>query len=63
MSHLACLADEYLQTRRALGYKLTSQGRILVGFIRYLDAAGASRVTVEAALGFATQPAHAQPIW
>ncbi len=63
MSRVAFLAEEYLQTRRALGYKLTSQGRILAGFVRYLDDAGAPRITVEAALGFATQPAHAHPIW
>jgi integrase len=63
MSRLALLAEEYLQTRRALGYKLTSQARILAGFVRYLDDAGASRITVEAALGFATRPAQAHPIW
>lgn len=63
MSRLAVLAEEYLQTRRALGYKLTSQGWILAGFVRYLDDGGASRITVEAALGFATQPAQAHPIW
>jgi len=63
MTGLEQLAQEYLQTRRALGYKLTSQGRILAGFIRYLDHFGATRITVEAALGFATGPKEAQPIW
>ena len=63
MSRLALLAEEYLQTRRALGYKLTSQARILAGLVRYLDDAGASRITVEAALSFATGPAQAHPIW
>jgi integrase/recombinase XerD len=63
MSRLALLAEEYLQTRRALGYKLTSQARILSGFVCYLEDAGGTRITVEAALGFATQPATAQPIW
>lgn len=63
MSRLGQLADEYLQTRRALGYKLGSQGRVLRGFVRYLEDIGATRITVEAALAFATQPAHAQPIW
>lgn len=63
MSRLALLAEEYLQTRRALGYKLTTQARIVAGFVRYLDEFGAARITVEAALGFATQPAEAQPIW
>jgi integrase len=63
VSRLGLVAEEYLQTRRALGYKLTTQGRILAGFVRYLNDAGATRITVEAALGFATQPAEAQPIW
>jgi integrase len=63
MSALGQLAEEYLQMRRALGYKLTAQGRILRGFVRYLDNLGATRITVELALDFATQPAHASPIW
>jgi len=63
MTGLEQLAQEYLQTRRALGYKLTSQGRILAGFVRYLDHMGATRITAEAALGFATEPKDAQPIW
>lgn len=63
MSRFALLAEEYLQTRRALGYTLTTQARIVAGFVRYLDEFGATRITVEATLGFATQPAEAQPIW
>ena len=63
MTRLEQLAEEYLQTRRALGYKLTSQGRILAGFVQYLDDVGATRITVEAALAFATEPKDAQPIW
>jgi len=63
MSRLALVAEDYVQTRRALGYKLTSQARILAGFVRYLDDIGATRITVETALGFATQPADAHPIW
>lgn len=63
MSRLGQLADEYLQTRRALGYKLTNQGRVLLGFVRYLDDIGVNRITVEASLAFATQPKDAQPIW
>ena len=62
MTGLEQLAEEYLQTRRALGYKLTSQGRILAGFVQYLNDVGANRITVEAALAFATEPKDAQPI-
>lgn len=63
MSRLGQIADEYLQIRRTLGYKLTNQGRVLLGFVRYLDDIGVSRITVEASLAFATQPKDAQPIW
>lgn len=63
MSRIGQLADEYLQTRRALGYKLASQARILAGFVHYLDETGATAITAQAALAFATRPAGADPIW
>lgn len=63
MSALAQLTEDYLETRRALGYKLIGQGRILAAFVRYLDERGATRITIESALDFATQPADADPIW
>ena len=58
MSALAA-ADDYLRVRRALGYKLDRQGRQLLQFIAYLDAAGATTVTIEHAIGWATLPAGA----
>ena len=63
MNTIAQLTDDYLATRRALGYDLTSQGRILVNFVRYLDEHAATRITIEAALDFATLPTDAAPIW
>jgi integrase/recombinase XerD len=63
MSALGELVAEYLAIRRALGYKLTKQAQILAGFVSYLEDLGATRITVEAALGFATQPTAANPIW
>jgi integrase len=45
--------------RRALGYKLEIQGWMLRGFVTYLEQAGASTVTIEHALAWATQPAGA----
>jgi site-specific recombinase XerD len=48
------LMADYLAVRRALGYKLIGNERILLAFADYLDAAGASAVTVEHALAFAT---------
>ncbi|MGH9223211.1 MAG: tyrosine-type recombinase/integrase [Acidimicrobiales bacterium] len=54
--------DDYLRVRRALGFKLTFPGRALPQFVRYLQAAGASTVTVELAVAWAGLPAHLQPI-
>lgn len=56
------LAD-YLVMRRALGYKLTHHARLLENFVGYLDDHGASWVSVELAVGWATQPAQADPVW
>jgi len=60
---LAGTATEYLRLRRALGYKLARQGELLGDFIRYLRAAGADHVTIEHALGWATLPTGADPVW
>lgn len=54
--------DNYLQVRRALGFKLVFLGRVLPQFVRYLQDAGASTVTVELAVAWAGLPAHLQPI-
>ncbi len=59
MSTLAPAAHDYLRVRRALGYKLERQGRQLLQFIAYLDAAGATTVTIENAIAWATMPADA----
>jgi integrase len=47
-------AEDYLATRRALGYKLKRHGEAVIGFVRHLDHLGAQRVTTEAALAWAT---------
>ena len=60
---LAGTATEYLRLRRALGYKLVRQGELLVDFIGYLQVAGAGHVTIEHALGWATLPTGADPVW
>ncbi|MGH3755947.1 MAG: tyrosine-type recombinase/integrase [Pseudonocardiaceae bacterium] len=58
----AVLAD-YLEVRRALGYKLVDDARLLGDFVAYLEQTGAVTVTVEAALAWATRPADAGPAW
>lgn len=49
------LAD-YLALRRAVGYKLTHQERLLRQFLDYLEARGEERISTEQALIWATLP-------
>jgi integrase/recombinase XerD len=58
----AALAD-YLRIRRALGYKLTKDGRALCRFVEFLDERGAERVTIELALDWATLPEAGAPAY
>lgn len=50
------LAD-YLEIRRALGYRLERAEKLLLQYLDYLDALGAETVTVENAVQWATLPA------
>jgi integrase len=56
MSRFAQHAGEYLRLRRALGHELADSARLLPRFVAYLDATGASAVTIEAALAWAQRP-------
>jgi len=56
MSRLTRHAEDYLRLRRSLGHELADAARLLPRFVAYLDAAGASTVTIEAALAWAQQP-------
>ncbi len=55
MSGLNQAVEDYLTTRRALGFKLERQGRLLPHLVGYLERAGAATVTTELALAWATQ--------
>jgi integrase/recombinase XerD len=55
MSTLRAAAEEYLAMRRALGFKLTTQGRHLMSFIGYCEARHARHLTTDLALAWATQ--------
>ena len=55
MSGLREAAGDYLAMRRALGFKLTTQGAHLMSFIGYCEARGAGHITTELALSWATQ--------
>ncbi|MCA1697516.1 MAG: tyrosine-type recombinase/integrase [Actinobacteria bacterium] len=54
------LAD-YLRIRRRLGFEMPQDGRLLEGFIEFLERAGAERVTTELALAWARLPVDAHP--
>lgn len=62
MSALDAHVHDYLLLRRALGFKLKPEGRLLFQLVAYLDAAGASTVTSELAIAWARQPVSVQPI-
>jgi integrase len=63
MSPLARRLESYLATRRKLGYKLERPAVLLTDFVGFLDRAGASTITTEMALAWATEPAAADPSW
>jgi site-specific recombinase XerD len=54
---------DYLALRRSLGFKLARAAKLLDQFLAHLDNLGASVVTVEAALAWATQPANGDSDW
>jgi integrase len=52
-------AADYLAIRRGLGFKLQGYDRLLADFLGYLERSGASAITVQAAVAWATAPAGA----
>ncbi|HVC14709.1 MAG TPA: tyrosine-type recombinase/integrase [Acidimicrobiales bacterium] len=63
MSALASCAEDYLAVRRALGYLLRQEGRLLVDFVDFVEGHGESTVTIDSALAWATLPVDADPVW
>lgn len=63
MTDFSSAVTDYLQTRRAMGYKLAADGRLLHQFAAYLDRVGAEHLTVASALSWATQPDTAAAAW
>ena len=63
MNTLAQHVEAYLQIRRALGYKLEREGRLLPDFIAFVESQGARHITTELALQWATLPARASTRW
>jgi integrase len=63
MSALARSAQDYLEMRRSVGYVLRQEWRMLADFVGYCERRGITRVTTEATLGWATEPAAASSTW
>jgi integrase/recombinase XerD len=61
MSSLREALADYLQIRRRLGFEMPQDGRLLEGFVEFLERAGAQRITTELALAWARRPADAHP--
>ena len=55
MSALRDRAEEYLAMRHALGFRLTTQGRHLMSFVRFCEERSAGRVTTDLAIEWATR--------
>ena len=63
MSGLDQALNDYLGLHRSLGRKYVDYGTQLPGFVAYLEAAGATTVTTEAALAWATMPRDSSAVW
>lgn len=61
MSGLRDALTDYLQLRRRLGFEMPQDGRLLEGFVTFLERAGAQRITTDLALDWARQPGQAHP--
>jgi integrase len=61
MNDLHAALDEYLSVRRTLGFKLRDEGTALPKFLRFLEKKGASYITADLALQWATQPQNVLP--
>jgi len=63
MSEIERLLDRYLEVRRALGYKLLAEGRMLRQFTACLEENGHDHITTVAALAWATAPRDGAACW
>jgi integrase/recombinase XerD len=61
MSGLRAHVDDYLRLRRALGFKLKEDERLLGQLVAHVEADGAATVTTELAIGWARLPEGVHP--
>jgi integrase len=63
MTRLRAQLRQYLEIRRALGYKLDRAGRLLPDFVTFVAQARAPFITTELALAWATHTPRPTPAW
>ncbi len=63
MSALHQAVEDYLEIRRALGYKLEHHEKLLVQFVDYLNEIPITTVTVDHAMAWATLPTGSTTLW
>jgi len=63
MSRLREALADYLRLRRALGYRLVRDEKLLCQFLSYLEVLGEKRVTITASVAWATLPAEGCRSW
>lgn len=61
MTSLRDALADYLQLRRRLGFEMPQDGRLLEGFMTFLEQAGAGRITTDLAVDWARLPRQAHP--
>jgi integrase/recombinase XerD len=61
MSSLRQSLHAYLELRQAMGCKLQNACTLLPQFVAFLEAQGATFLTTDEAVRWATQPQHVQP--
>ncbi len=61
MSALRALLQDYLATRRALGFQLHTDGTGLLSFVAFMEQAHAEYISTDLALTWARQPTSVQP--
>jgi len=64
VSALRTAAEEYLAMRRTLGFKLSTQGPLLMDFVGYCEGQATDRVTTEVAVAWAIDtPRSTDRVW
>ena len=57
MTRVRAAMEDYLRIRRRLGFEMPQDGRLLEGFVDFLEQAGAERITTELALALGAEGA------